>query len=196
MASFKRADLREILGDAYTDEIATKIVGLHLGVVDPLKDDLQKYKAEADKVPELSKQLDSYKGSEDWKAKYEKTQAEFDTYKGQVAKDAEVSKVKDAYRKLLIEENISESTIDSVLKVTDFSGMKLKDDGTFDNVDDLKKGINEKWSGFKFSTATKGANVEKPPKTPGAKMTKEEILKIKDTAERQKAIAENLDLFR
>ena len=35
---FKIAEIREILGEAYTDDIAAKLVELHRGVVDPLKD--------------------------------------------------------------------------------------------------------------------------------------------------------------
>ena len=73
--------------------------------------------------------------------------------------------------------------------------MKLDKDGELIGIDDLKKAINEEWSEFKTTVVERGANVEKPPKTDGAKMTKEQILAIKDTSERQKAIAENLNLF-
>lgn len=45
MAKFTRTEIRAILGEACTDEIENKLVALHLGVIDPLKDDLQKYKA-------------------------------------------------------------------------------------------------------------------------------------------------------
>ena len=72
MASFKRAEIREILGEAYTDDIAAKLVELHRGVVDPLKDELDtakrdatKYKTEAEKVPGLQKDLDEAKNDED-----------------------------------------------------------------------------------------------------------------------------------
>ena len=79
--AFKRAEIREILGEAYTDDIATKLVELHRGVVDPLKDDLDaakrdatRYKAEAEKVPGLEKDLDEAKKGEDWKKKFEKAE--------------------------------------------------------------------------------------------------------------------------
>ena len=45
MAKFTRAEIRNILGEACTEEIEKRLVALHLGVVDPLKDDLTKYKA-------------------------------------------------------------------------------------------------------------------------------------------------------
>ena len=64
MASFKRAEIREILGEAYTDDIAAKLVELHRGVVDPLKDELDtakrdatKYKTESEKGRGLESQV-------------------------------------------------------------------------------------------------------------------------------------------
>ena len=44
MAKFTRADLRRILGEAHTEDIENQIVALHLGVVDPLKDQIATYK--------------------------------------------------------------------------------------------------------------------------------------------------------
>ena len=168
--AFKRQEIREILGEAYTDEIATKLVELHRGVVDPLKDDLDaakrdatKYKAEADKVPGLQKDLDEAKKGEDWKDKYEKEHQSFEDYKTKIARDAETAKVQAAYKKLLIEERISEKTLDAVMAATDYSGMKLKDDGTLDGVEDLKKAIDTKWGSFKVSQRQRGKDVETPP---------------------------------
>ena len=168
--AFKRAEIREILGEAYTDEIATKLVELHRGVVDPLKDELDtakrdatKYKTEADKVPGLQKDLDEAKKGEDWKAKYEKADQDLKDYKAKIAQDAETAKVKAAFKKLLVEEKISEKTLDSILNATDYSGMKLKDDGSLDKVEDLKKDIDTKWGGFKVNERKRGEDVPTPP---------------------------------
>ena len=170
MASFKRAEIREILGEAYTDDIAAKLVELHRGVVDPLKDELDtakrdatKYKTEAEKVPGLQKDLDEAKKGEDWKAKYEKADQDLKDYKAKVAQDAETAKVKAAYKKLLTEEKISEKSLDAVLNVTDYSKMKLKEDGTLDGIEDLKKDIDTRWGGFKVTQRQRGQQVETPP---------------------------------
>lgn len=210
MASgFKREELRRILGEAYTDEIAKQLVELHRGVLDPIKDDLDeakrdvtRLKAEADKVPGIQKELDELKKGEDWKGKYEKEHQALEEYKGQVAKDAETAKVKAAYRKLLVDERISEKTLDSVLNATDYSKMKLKEDGTLDGIEDLKKDINTRWGGFRVISRQRGERVDNPPRSNGERMTREEIFKrdehgkyVLDTESRQKAIAENLDLF-
>ena len=200
--AFTRSEIREALGEAYTDEIAKKLIEMHRSVVDPIKDDLDgakrdatRYKAEAEKVPGLQKDLDEAKKGEDWKAKYEKADKDLQDYKAQIAKDAETAKVKAAYRKLLIDERISEKTLESILNATDYSEMKLKDDGSLDGIEDLKKGITEKWGGFRVNTRQRGERVDNPPTGGNGRRTREEIMKIRDAGERQKAIAENLDLF-
>ena len=167
--AFKREEIRNILGDAYTDDIGTKLVALHRGVVDPLKDDLdnakrdaERYKKDAEKLSDVQKELDDLK-KDDWKAKAEKAEKDLKDYKQKVVQDAQAAKIKDAYRKLLIEEKISEKALDSVLNATDYSSIKLKDDGTLDGVEDLKKNIAEKWGGFIVEVRKRGAGNETPP---------------------------------
>lgn len=168
--SFKREELREILGEAYTDDIAGKLISLHRTVVDPLKDSLDdakrdatKYKAEADKLPGVQKELDELKKGEDWKAKYDQEKKAHDDYKAQVAREATTAKVKAEFKKLLTEEKISEKTIDSILNATDYSGMKLKEDGTLDGIEGLKKDIDSKWGGFRVTQRQRGGKVDNPP---------------------------------
>ena len=168
--SFKREEIREILGEAYTDEIATKLVSLHRTVVDPLKDqlddakrDVTKYKTEAEKVPGLQRDLDEAKKGEDWKAKYDAEKKAHDDYKAQVAQEANTAKAKAAYKQLLTDEKISAKALDSILNATDYSKMKLKEDGTLDGIEELKKDIDTKWGGFKVQQRERGQKVDNPP---------------------------------
>ena len=59
-----------------------------------------------------------------------------------------------------------------------------------------KADIEKDWADFKVTTTTKGAQVENPPANNGkAKRSVDEIMAIKDDAARQRAIAENHELF-
>ena len=84
----------------------------------------------------------------------------------------------------------------------------LNDDGTIKSLEVVGgcngnlKGIMKLVEGMKTSLApyistqqTKGSKVSNPPKNTGGKPTRDEIMAIKDDAERQQAIAENMDLF-
>ena len=196
-ASFGRKWLAGIIrnDDLSPEEKEQQIMEGHIAVTDGLKDKIEGLQAEADKAADLQKQLDGISGGEDFKAKYEKEHQAFEDFKKQTASDAEMTAVKAAYRKMLIGENISEKRIEAIMKVTDFSKMKRDKDGNLDNADALKKTIAEEWGDFKTTVTQKGAEVSKPPQTGKATKTKDEIMAIKDTAERQKAIAENHELF-
>lgn len=164
-----RTAIREILGEAYTDDIAGKLISQHRAVVDRIRDELDsanqnagKYKADAEKLEEVQKELDALK-KDDWKTKYENEKKAHDDYKAKVTRDAETAKIKAAFKKLLIEEKISEKTLEAVLNATDYSKMKLKEDGTLDGVEDLKKDIDTRWGGFKVQTRQRGERVDNPP---------------------------------
>ena len=199
MAKFARADIRKIIGEACTDEMENALIALHLGVVDPLKDELNNVKADAAKIEELQKEVEKLnaekKDGEDWKAKFEKEHADFGEYKTQVEKDKAADTVKGLYRTLLKEAKVDEKRIDSILKVTDFSTIKVGKDGKLEDQDKLSEAIKNDWKDFIVTTQKTGANVDTPPDNNGTKMTREQIMQIKNTAERQKAIAENFEVF-
>lgn len=178
-----------------TEEQVKAVMEEHVSVVDALKADRDKFKADAEKAADLQKQLEDIKGGEDWKSKYEEEHKAYEDFRQKTAQDAEAAKVRAAYRKMLIEEKIGEKWLDRVMESTDFSGIRLDKDGNLADSDKLKDALDAKWGDVKTTVTEKGANVEKPPQTGKPTMTKEQILAIKDTAERQKAIAENLNLF-
>ena len=195
---FGRKWLAEIIrnDDLSPEEKENLIMTGHIGVTDGLKDKIDDLKAQADKAADLQKQLDGINGGEDYKAKYEKEHEAFENFKKQTANEAETAKVKAAYRRLLADEGISEKRLDAIMKVTDLSKVKLDKDGNLAGADDLKKAIAEEWGEFRTTVKETGAVVETPPKTGTSTKTKEEIMAIKDTAERQRAIAENINLWK
>ena len=125
-----------------------------------------------------------------------KLQGEFTDYKNDISeKDKKASK-KEAYTKLLKEVGISDKRIGSVVKVADFGSIELDEDGGIKDADKLRDSIKEEWSDFIETQSVKGAKTENPPANNGASgITKEEILAIKDTVTRQRAMAEHKELF-
>ena len=196
MATFARKWLEGILEneDLTAKEKAQQIMDCHISVTDGLKEERDSFKAEADKATDIQKELDELKDG-DFKTKYENEHKAFEDFKQKTADDANAAKIRSAYRKLLAGEGISEKRLDAILKVTDLSKMKLDKDGNLEKADELKTAINNEWGEFKTTVTEKGATVEKPPQIGKATKTREEIFAIKDTAERQKAIADNHELF-
>ncbi len=178
-----------------TDEQVSAIIEEHTNTIDGLKADRDRYKAEAAKVPDLQKKIDAYASGDDWQKKYNDEKKAFDDYKKAIAGKEQLAKVQSAYKALLKSSGVDEKRIDSIVKVTDFADLKLNEKGEFDNAEELTKNIRSEWSGFIVSQGTKGADIKTPPGNTGATMTREQIMKIKDGAERRKAIAENPSLF-
>ncbi len=198
MAKFTRAEIRNILGEACTEEIENRLVALHLGVVDPLKDDLTKYKADAEKLPSVQKQLDDLKAAGDggYQEKYEKEHKAFEDFKANVtAKESKAAKEK-AVRAYFKSKNITGANLDLAMRgcgeemaALELDGEKIKDTKSLDAlVDGTYKGLVSKQT-VRFDTGARFNGGGKP-------MTKDEIMQINDRAERRAAIAANMDLFR
>lgn len=198
MAKFTRAEIRNILGEACTEEIENRLVALHLGVVDPLKDDLTKYKADAEKLPSVQKELDDLKAAGDggYKEKYEKEHSAFEAFKTDItAKESKAAKEK-AVRAYFESKNITGANLDLAMRgcgeeitALELDGEKIKDTKALDAlVDGTYKGLVSKQT-VRVDTGARFNGGGKP-------MTKDEIMQITDRAERRAAIAANMDLFR
>lgn len=198
MAKFTRAEIRNILGDACTEEIENRLVALHLGVVDPLKDDLTKYKADAEKLPGVQKELDDLKAAGDggYKEKYEKEHSAFEAFKTDITeKESKAAKEK-AVRAYFESKNITGANLDLAMRgcgeemaALELDGGKIKDTKSLDAlVDGTYKGLVSKQT-VRVDTGARFNGGGKP-------MTKDEIMQITDRAERRAAIAANMDLFR
>ena len=183
------------------EEKIDEIISMHSETVDGLKADVAKYKADAEALPEVQKQLEKAQadleaGKKDsWKVKYEAIKEEFEGYKTeQTKKESHAAKEK-AYRALLQEAGVSEKRLESVLKVSDVDSVELDENGAIKGADKLTESIKSEWADFITTTETRGAQTSNPPANRGVTPTKEQIMGIKNTAERQRAIAQNLNLF-
>ena len=176
-----------------------EIISAHADTVNALKEQRDGYKADADKLPTVQRELDDLKasqsGDDPYKEKYEKKAKEFDDYKkGVEAKELKRSKSA-AYKQVLKE--LKASHVDSILKASqsELEKIELDENGKIKDVDKLKESIKKEWADFIVEEGQQGANTATPPANEGSKMSKDDIMKIKDPAARQKAMYENSELF-
>lgn len=167
---------------------------------DSLQEELTKAKAEAERLATVEKDLvkanAKLEDAEETAEKLKTLKKEYEDYKADVNAKAVTASKEKIYRDLLTKAGIPEKRQDAILRVTDLSAIKLDKEGKITNEKDLTDGIANDWADFIVKTETKGATTATPPaNTGGQKMSKDEIMKIKDTAERQQAMLENKDLF-
>ena len=205
-----KAQVREILSAAGVtsenmSEAVDKIIDGHLTSVNALREDVAKYKADAEKLPTVQKELDDMKANTNgsWKEKYDNLKGEFDKYKTDVQEKETHNKKVEAYRAILKDANLSEKGIEKAIKYAEWDKIELGEDGKLKGANDHIKAVRDEWAEYVTTTATTGAKTSTPPaNNGGAKLTKSEIY-AKDehgryklsTAERQKALAENPELL-
>ena len=182
------------------DEKVEQIIEAHTETVTALKDERDAFKADAEKLPAVQKELDELKATDNkedtYKVKYDALKEEFDSFKKEQSEKELRVKKEQAYKVLLQEAGVSEKRVDAVLKVSDIDSIELEEDGSVKDADNLKKGIETEWADFIVRKETQGTQTSTPPQGSGkVYKTKEEIMSIKDTRERQQAISENHELF-
>ena len=177
------------------DEKIDQIIDAHTESVDALK----QYKADAEKLPALQQELDDLKakGDNGLQKKYDDLKAEYDQYKADVQAKETLSKNKEAFTEVAKDAGLSEKGLSKALKYADWDKIELDKDGNVKDAKDHIKELREEWAEYVVKESTEGADTSHPSNKGGTTtMTKDEILKIKDTTERQKAMAENFDLFK
>lgn len=196
------ADKIEQIIEAHTETVS----GLKQQIAD-LGDDLAKAKesgtADSDRLKDVQKELDTLKAqvAEDAKSRegkdYDALKKEFDDYKADIQAKAVKSAKEKAFRDLLTDMKVSDKGVSLILKYQGVNGIELDEDGKLKDAPALRKAVKEDWSDYISTVETKGADTKTPPGSDSGagKMTKADIMKIKDTSERQKAIAENPELF-
>lgn len=131
-----------------------------------------------------------------WKDKYTALKGEFDNYKAeQTGKEAKAAKER-AARAFFEGKGITGKSLDIAMRgsgaeinALELDGDKIKDTAALDAL------VKDTYSGLVSTTTVRGAQTANPPANNGGAKTKAEIMSIKNTAERQRAIAQNLPLF-
>lgn len=178
-----------------TDEQVESIIEMHTETVDVLK----QYKADAERLPSVQRELDDLKskGDDGWKEKHDSIKKQFDDYKADIeAKEARNAKEK-AVRAYYESKNIEGANLNLAMRsshaeieAVELDGDKIKDTAALDAL----------VTGDFANLVTKPANnvridMSGRVNTSGKTVTKEDILAIKDGTARRKAMAENPELF-
>lgn len=187
-------------GMGLTDEQVDTIIEAHTDTVDGLKSDISRYKADAEKLPTVQKELDTLKakGDDGWKDKYDKVKKDFDDYKtGVESEKSKAAKVK-AARAYFEGKNIIGKSLEIAMRASEkeidgleLDGEKIKDTAALDGL------VAGDLAALVGSTGVRGSNTANPPANngSGSAKTKEDIMAIRDGAARRKAMAENPHLF-
>lgn len=188
--ALERKDLRAILEDETVDVSGKmkKILDMLHTETDALQNQLDEKnaalaKAEKDRDAANGGKQAAEKALTDYKAQ----QTKKDTHAAKEAK----------FRELLKAAGVLDKYADRVVRLSgeDIDKLELDDKG---EVKDAKKhadSLKADWGDFVATTTTTGAKVDTPPTNTGSKMTKEQIINIKDANERQAAIAANPEAF-
>lgn len=194
-------------GMGLTEEQQDTIIEAHTDTVNGLKADIDRYKADAEKLPGVQKELDDLKGKGDdgYKAKYESEHKAFEDYKKTVDAEKTTAAKEKAVEAVLKKIGVSEKRLQSVAKLAKADGLldalELNDDGAVKEADKLEKSLNDSYSEYITTTSTKGADTPTPPaNSGGANLTMADIYKkdekgryVMDYEARLKAIEENLN---
>lgn len=189
-------------GMGLTEEQMDTIIEAHTDTVDGLKTQVATYKADAEKLPSVQKELDDLKADGDggYKEKYDKEHNAFETYKSEIAKketkSAKESAVKAYYESKGITGNGLEIAMrgsNAEIDAVELENGKIKDTAALDAL------VSGTFKGLVSTTTTTGANTATPPTNSGGIKTRADIYAkddkgryIMSTLERQKALAESM----
>ena len=174
MAKFVRSELREILREAGATEenvesAVTKLVRLHMDVVDPLKTENDTISKKDKELETLKTKLDAAETElaelkkVDYKKQFDDISAKYKAYKEEQESKAVKSKKIEAYKKLLRDAGVSDKRLDAIIRVTAIDDIKLDKDGNIEGADECTKNIKSEWADFIVNTQQKGADTPTPP---------------------------------
>lgn len=156
-------------GMGIEDKAIESIIEAHSETVNGLKADRDKYKEQAQRVPDLQKQLEEAKsaaGSEsDWEQKYNDEHQAFDDFKAQVETEKAEADKAQAYRGMLMAAGIDPKRIDAIMRVTDLRQVEMED-GKLKDTEKLQESAKQEWSDFVVKSNTQGSNPATPPTKP------------------------------
>ena len=175
-----------------------QIIEAHTETVEALKSEREEYKAKAADYDKVKSEYDALKASAKDGGDYDKLKKEFDDYKAEIHQKEVLASKKEALRKVAKDAGLTDAGIAKAVKYENLGEIELDEKGEIKDAKTLIKSLREEWPEHIAKASTAGADTATPPSGGSSGKTyktKDEILAIKDTGERQRAIAENLNLF-
>ena len=183
------------------EEKIEQIIEAHTETVNALKEERDNYKKDATTLKDVQRELDDLKakGDDGWKEKHDKVKKEYDDYKKEVtAKESKAIKEK-AVRAFYEEKGITGKNLEIAMRGsrTEIDGIEMDGDKIKDTAS-LTALVEGDFSALVSTTTKKGVKTATPPGSTdekGSGKTRDEIMAIKDGAERRKEMVENKHLF-
>lgn len=153
-------------GMGIEDKQVESIIEAHTETVNGLKAERDRYKEQAEKVPDLQKQLEEAQAASeggDWEEKFNAEHQAFEDFKAQVATEKAEAEKAQAYRGMLMAAGIDPKRIDAIMRVTDLSEVEMGEDGKLKEAGKLEEAAKEEWADFVLKTITKGSDPATPP---------------------------------
>jgi hypothetical protein len=188
-------------GMGLTEEQQDTIIEAHTDTVNGLKADVDRYKADAEKLPGVQKELDDLKGKGDdgYKEKYESEHKAFENYKTSVAAEKTTAAKEKALETALKKIGIAEKRIATVAKMAKADGfldaLELDENGTAKDAAKFETSLKDGYGEFVVTTSTKGAPTPNPPANNDGSGITAEAFKKMGYAERLKLKKESPEQY-
>ena len=165
-----------------TDEQVDSIIEMHSETVDGLKEQVKTYKADAEKLPNVQKELDELKAAGDggWEEKAKDFEKKYNDLVAE-NKNKETKAAKESAAKAFFEsKGITGNSLEIAMRgssaeiaALELDGEKIKDSSALDAL------VNGTFKALVSTTTTKGANIPNPPvTTPNKSYSADDIRKM------------------
>ena len=169
-------------GMGLTDEQVDTIIEAHTDTVDGLKEQVKTYKSDAEKLPNVQKELDDLKAAGDggWEEKAKDFEKKYNDLVAE-NKNKETKAAKESAAKAFFEsKGITGNSLEIAMRgssaeiaALDLDGEKIKDSSALDAL------VNGTFKALVSTTTTKGANIPNPPvTTPNKAYSADDIRKM------------------
>ena len=165
-------------GMVLTDEQVETIIEAHTETTDGLKNQLNQYKADAEKLPGVQKELDDLKAAGDggYKAKYEAEKSAHDAYKQQIAGEKQKAQDDKDIAAIIKEAGVERESFQRlILNSFDRQTLKRGADGAITNRAELVELVRTQNPDCIPTTETKGTPPANPPSGNKTPITREQL---------------------